>query len=426
MQHSDMLEASRVYDLDTSSMTQSSVSFYQLFLYKSKKDENIFTPKNLQAMCEFEKSFINFEESKKKSKLVKESEGSEPWYSSNKVPDTLTFDDFCVADSNGNCAVPDSNTWPSSTVWSGSLSVVYFFYETNLADSNGVWDCSLLDEAYVTTKSDYLVNQMATESGQLNYGFYMSKNANADGYTSITRSGIAVAGPLCMAKDGERRAGKCYDFASGGSDLFSDQALTYKYNLLGPWMYDIVKEGKASDDKLEPTQGGVTGMSTTYMFDDLTGNDGSIEMWTFSLLLQNWDNLRLLQSDQSYIFLSVAFVFGWIFMHTGSLFIASVGISQIFMSIPATIMPYAFILQVKYVGFMQFLVIFIILGVGADDVFVLVDAWKQSADDVPRGEISEETLRRRMKYALTRTATAVFNTSFTTAMAFFATAISPM
>ena len=89
-------------------------------------------------------------------------------------------------------------------------------------------------------------------------------------------------------------------------------------------------------------------------------------------------------------------------------------------------MPYAFILQVKYVGFMQFLVIFIILGVGADDVFVLVDAWKQSADDVPRGEISEETLRRRMKYALTRTATAVFNTSFTTAMAFFATAISPM
>ena len=52
VQWSDALEAARVYDLKTDTSTQSTVSFYQLFVYKSIKDENIFTPKNLQAMCE--------------------------------------------------------------------------------------------------------------------------------------------------------------------------------------------------------------------------------------------------------------------------------------------------------------------------------------------------------------------------------------
>ena len=390
VQWSDALEAARVYDLKTDTSTQSTVSFYQLFVYKSIKDENIFTPKNLQAMCEFEKTFINFYEKKKESKWVDVSE--EPWYDTKKAPDAFTFDDFCLADSDGTCTVPDSDNWPSTTAWSGSLSIVYFFYRTDLVNSDGTWDCSLLDEDDVQERSDFLVDQMDTESGQLTYGFYMGKRAKTKGYTRITRSGIAVAGPLCMAKDGVSGAGKCYDFASGGSDLFSDQALSYKHNLLAPWMYDAIRKGRGHDDEMEVKQGGVTGLSSSYMFDDITGNDETIEMWTFSLLLQNWDTLRLLANDQQYVTLSILFVFGWLFMHTGSLFIAAVGISQIFASIPATFMPYCFILQVKYIGLMQFLVIFIILGVGADDVFVLVDAWKQSKDDVPSGASLEETV----------------------------------
>ena len=45
VRHGDMLEASRVYDLITDTTTQSTTSFYQLFLYKNNKDESIFTPR---------------------------------------------------------------------------------------------------------------------------------------------------------------------------------------------------------------------------------------------------------------------------------------------------------------------------------------------------------------------------------------------
>ena len=61
------------------------------------------------------------------------------------------------------------------------------------------------------------------------------------------------------------------------------------------------------------------------------------------------------------------------------------------------------------------LVLFIDLGVGADDIFVFFDAWRQSAQMPPHISAS---LTLRLQFALRRTASAVFNTSFTTAMAF--------
>ena len=83
-------------------------------------------------------------------------------------------------------------------------------------------------------------------------------------------------------------------------------------------------------------------------------------------------------------------------------------------------------LQVKYFGLMQWLTIFIVLGVGADDIFVLVDAWKQSTIFVPDQGTYFDNLKMRLKYSMCRCAKAVFNTSFTTAAAFFATAVSPI
>ena len=56
------------------------------------------------------------------------------------------------------------------------------------------------------------------------------------------------------------------------------------------------------------------------------------------------------------------------------------------------------------------------------------DAWKQSKTAVHRaaGDSKMDFLTNRMFYAYKRTASAVFNTSFTTAMAFVSTGISPM
>ena len=74
------------------------------------------------------------------------------------------------------------------------------------------------------------------------FGFFMKSDTNDVGFSTVTRSGITVAGPLCLPKDGVSGAGKCFDFASDSNDLFSLQALSYQNNLIGPWILDSVAE----------------------------------------------------------------------------------------------------------------------------------------------------------------------------------------
>ena len=78
---------------------------------------------------------------------------------------------------------------------------------------------------------------------------------------------------------------------------------------------------------------------------------------------------------------------------------------------------------IKYFDTMNMFLVFIILGIGADDVFVFVDAWKQSVilyPDLRGDEVA------RMKYTLSRAARACFVTKFTTMCAFIAAATSPL
>merc|ERR1711968_79702 len=88
---------------------------------------------------------------------------------------------------------------------------------------------------------------------------------------------------------------------------------------------------------------------------------------------------------------------------------------QILLSLPVSYTVYS--LFVPYFSQMHILA-----------VFLVTDGWKQSVRDVipVPGETRRERLTRRMAYAYGRTASAVFNTSFTTAMAFVSTAISPI
>ena len=61
-----------------------------------------------------------------------------------------------------------------------------------------------------------------------------------------------------------------------------------------------------------------------------------------------------------------------------------------------------------------------IAGIGADDVFVVVDAWKQSKALLPK----ETPLPNRISWVHHRAATAMFITSFTTAAAFLSNCVN--
>ena len=260
----------------------------------------------------------------------------EGWIKSDTCPAILSFEDYCLLDqSTQSCGTPSSSTW------SGALSVVSFFYGAGLVDANGEWQCTELSQASVDATAAYLVDQMNSPAGQVMYGFFMGKGTVNDGFTSVTRSGIAVAGPLCVAKGGIAGAGQCFDSLSDGLDVTSDQALSYMNNLIGPWILDSVAEKYNLED----------GFLSPLFYQDIKA--GTMEVRTFSFMLLNWESFRLLTTDSSIVVFSLAFVYFWLFMHIQSFFIASVSISQIFLSIPASIFPYAFFFGIKYFGLMQ-------------------------------------------------------------------------
>lgn len=73
----------------------------------------------------------------------------------------------------------------------------------------------------------------------------------------------------------------------------------------------------------------------------------------------------------------------------------------------------------RYFGIFHILALFIILGIGADDVFVFFDCWKETA------HFKYKSLSHRMSDCFRKAAASMFFTSITTAVAFFTSATSP-
>jgi predicted RND superfamily exporter protein len=69
------------------------------------------------------------------------------------------------------------------------------------------------------------------------------------------------------------------------------------------------------------------------------------------------------------------------------------------------------------------LVIFIVLGIAADDIFVFIDAWRQS-EKIDSNILSDK--KKRLAYSFRRAVRAMAVTSSTTSVAFFANYFSPL
>lgn len=126
--------------------------------------------------------------------------------------------------------------------------------------------------------------------------------------------------------------------------------------------------------------------------------------------------------DLSFAIFAVILVFFTMWFHTTSLFLASSAMLQIILSFPLSYAFYYFVCRQGYFSALQILTIFLVLGIGADDVFVFTDAWKQAA--ITLG--AHVDLITRMSWTYRRAVRAMTVTSFTTAAAFFVTATSPI
>ena len=140
----------------------------------------------------------------------------------------------------------------------------------------------------------------------------------------------------------------------------------------------------------------------------------------WSYLLFKSDLAKQALTDAVLAIGSLLFIYGFIIYHTKSLWISSFGVMSIFISFLAANMIYRIALDFRYIGFFHIIAIFIILGIGADDVFIFLDVWKNTAYNI------YPSLAHRLSDAYRRAVVSMFVTSLTTAIAFFASAFSPL
>ena len=67
----------------------------------------------------------------------------------------------------------------------------------------------------------------------------------------------------------------------------------------------------------------------------------------------------------------------------GSAFLAGAGVLQVLLSFPVTFFVYRTVLGIKLFGFLQCCAVFVLFGIGADDVFILTDALHSESATLP-------------------------------------------
>ena len=372
--------------------------------YEGAKETSVFTAANVQDMCETELLYFHNAEHGR----------------------------YCML-SGGECAAPSLSLPYNVYTYAGyNTSETAFPFGDAFTIAGG---CPLLPEAEVAAYGDFLVDQMNSDLGQMQYGFFMAKDTVSKGYSVRTRSGMPFGGPLkcdwkehnwhdSVSKKLTKVNMETENWCKGGNQTFptlssiGDYQGVFYQNLFVPVtedLWSLFGMGKREDFAPSPF------MSEASV--------GGLRVRWFSWMMWNWESFAIFNNDQILIVATMLFVFATLWFYIGSWLLATFGMLQIILSLRVALTIYWFLFGMHYYGTMQVLAIFIILGIGADDVFVLADAWKQSAADVPKipardGEDYEiDWFKARLRYAYVRTAEAVLNTSFTTFAAFCATAI---
>ena len=110
--------------------------------------------------------------------------------------------------------------------------------------------------------------------------------------------------------------------------------------------------------------------------------------------------IDIIAMDGMYAMLSLAFVYLYMRFMLDSWFLANVGFLEIVMSIPMAWFTAVEIFQIRYFSSLNPLCLFIVAAIGADDIFVFMDAYKQSAFKGPT--VTRDLQVRRAKRAVRR------------------------
>ncbi|XP_056284267.1 protein dispatched homolog 1 isoform X2 [Pseudoliparis swirei] len=169
-----------------------------------------------------------------------------------------------------------------------------------------------------------------------------------------------------------------------------------------------------------PTEKGDT-MMNIYLdnFENWNSSDGittvtGIEFGIKHDLFQDY-----LLTDTVYPAIAIVIVLLVMCVYTRSIFITLMTIIAIISSLIVSYFLYRLVFNFEFFPFMNLTALIILVGIGADDAFVLCDVWNYTKFDKPHAELSET-----VAVTLHHAALSMFVTSFTTAAAFYANYVS--
>ena len=129
---------------------------------------------------------------------------------------------------------------------------------------------------------------------------------------------------------------------------------------------------------------------------------------------------KLVTTDFLWAFGSFIFVFFYILFHTRSILLAILSMWEIILAFPIALFVYSAIFRINYFANIHIVIIFLILGIAADDFFIFLNTWEQS-EAIP---MFENDLVARISYVYRKASKAMLVTTLTTIFAFLATGIS--
>eukprot|EP00659_Diplonema_papillatum_P014786 gene14786-22634_t len=170
---------------------------------------------------------------------------------------------------------------------------------------------------------------------------------------------------------------------------------------------------------------GQSALLAEWLFDELTPELASMQtnddidiVYHGHELLSLYLN-SILMRDAMFALASMAFVFLYMAFMLHSVFLAMMGLAQIILSFAPAYFLYYGVFQQRFFGIFNVLSIFIILGIGADDIFVFLDTWAQSESKCGGSDVA-----RRLSYTLSHAGKAMLITSLSTVFSFMSNATS--
>lgn len=136
--------------------------------------------------------------------------------------------------------------------------------------------------------------------------------------------------------------------------------------------------------------------------------------------MQNLYVMDKLMLDSALLLGTVLFVTAFMIFVSGSYFLALNGMGMLFLNFGPTIVIYSGIFGINFFGILQVMSLFLIMSIGADDIFVMLDTWGQTNVKYWKEHDAEE----RLSFTLRNSGKVMLTTSLSTIASFAANATS--